>query len=177
LLAAIRDGLGLLTWEQDAFAYADDWDEAASRYRGLRAGVQIGGVLDLRGLLVKPEVATRQLAEEARKRREKEGEKPEGPGPGGTKETPGEEPPPKPEPPRLRRFHGAVAVDPARVGRDAGRIAEEIVQHLVGLTGAEVEIHLEIQARIPGGAPENVVRTVTENCRTLKFKTHGFEEV
>jgi len=26
------------------------------------------------------------------------------------------------------------------------------------------------------GAPDNVVRTVTENCRTLKFETSGFEE-
>jgi hypothetical protein len=24
--------------------------------------------------------------------------------------------------------------------------------------------------------PEKVVRTVTENCRTLKFQDHGFEE-
>ncbi len=179
LLAAIRDGLGLLTWEQDAFAYADGWDEAAGRYRGLRAGVQIGGVLDPRGLLVKSEVATRQLAEEARKRREKEAEKTVEPGTPGTgvEGGKGPSPPLPPQPPRLRRFHGSVAVDPTRVGRDAGRIAEEIVQHLVGLTGADVEIHLEIQARIPGGAPEKVVRTVTENCRTLKFKTHGFEEV
>ena len=40
LLTAIRDGLGLLIWEQDAFAYADGWDEVGSRYRGLRAGVR-----------------------------------------------------------------------------------------------------------------------------------------
>ena len=178
LLTAIRDGLGLLTWEQDAFAYADGWDEAAGRYRGLRAGVQISGVLDTRSLLVKPEVATRQLAEEARQRREKEGEKTESPGTAGASVEAGEgpSPPRPPEPPRLRRFHGSIAIDPARVGRDAGRIAEEIVQHLVGLANAEVEIHLEIQAHIPGGAPENVVRTVSENCKTLKFKTHGFEE-
>jgi hypothetical protein len=135
--------------------------------------------LDTRSLLVKPEVAARQLAEEARKRREKEGEKTESPGTPGTDVEDREKPsPPKPsEPPRLRRFHGSVAIDPTRVGRDAGRIAEEIVQHLVGLAGAEVEIHLEIQAHIPDGAPENVVRTVTENCRTLKFRTHGFEEL
>ncbi len=38
-------------------------------------------------------------------------------------------------------------------------------------------------ARIPAfyynnvaGAPENVVRTVTENSRTLKFTSQGFEE-
>ena len=74
-----------------------------------------------------------------------------------------------------KRFHGTVMVDPTRVGRDAGRIAEEVVAHLVGLTGAEVNVTLEIGAIIPGGAPEQIVRTVTENSRTLKFTSHGFE--
>jgi len=31
-------------------------------------------------------------------------------------------------------------------------------------------------ALIPDGAPENVVRTVTENAAALKFASHGFEE-
>jgi hypothetical protein len=35
---------------------------------------------------------------------------------------------------------------------------------------------LEIDAQIPNGSPEKVVRIVTENCRTLKFSDHGFEE-
>ena len=35
---------------------------------------------------------------------------------------------------------------------------------------------VEIEAEIPSGAPDNVVRTVTENCRTLKFENQGFEE-
>src|SRR5262245_3765018 len=30
-------------------------------------------------------------------------------------------------------------------------------------------------AAIPSGAPDQVVRTVTENCRTLKFTSQGFE--
>jgi hypothetical protein len=41
--------------------------------------------------------------------------------------------------------------------------------------GADVEVRLEIQAKIPSGAPDEVVRTVTENARTLKFDQHGFE--
>jgi hypothetical protein len=76
----------------------------------------------------------------------------------------------------LRRYHGSVKLDPERLGRDAGRIAEEIVQHLVALRGAHVEVTLDIAADIPGGAPEHVVRTVTENGRTLKFTSQGFEE-
>src|SRR6202011_1245003 len=38
LLEAIRDGLRLLTWSQDSFAYAESFDDAAGRYRGLRCG-------------------------------------------------------------------------------------------------------------------------------------------
>jgi hypothetical protein len=39
-----------------------------------------------------------------------------------------------------------------------------------------VEIKLEISADIPTGVPDDVVRTVTENAKTLKFEQHGFEE-
>jgi hypothetical protein len=75
-----------------------------------------------------------------------------------------------------RRYHGTVILDSARVGRDAGKIADEVVTHLVGLVGSSVRVTLEIEAEIPEGAPDNVVRTVTENSRTLKFESNsGFE--
>ncbi len=77
---------------------------------------------------------------------------------------------------RPRRYHGSVPLDSLRVGRDAGRIAEEVISHLTGLPGSTVEVTLEIEAKIPEGAPDNIVRTVTENSRTLKFSSHGFEE-
>jgi hypothetical protein len=48
--------------------------------------------------------------------------------------------------------------------------------HLSGLVGTTVTVTLEIETEIPDGAPEHVVRTVTENCRTLKFTSQGFEE-
>jgi hypothetical protein len=78
-------------------------------------------------------------------------------------------------PPKPKRFYGSVELDAQRVGRDAGKIAEEIVQHLALQPGAAVEVTLEIQARMPEGAPETVVRIVTENARTLKFTEQGFE--
>ena len=74
-----------------------------------------------------------------------------------------------------RRFHGTVQLDPARVGRDASRIADEVIAHLAGQVGAEVTVILEIEAALPDGASDQIVRTVTENRRTLKFTTHGFE--
>jgi hypothetical protein len=69
-----------------------------------------------------------------------------------------------------------VTLDATRVGRDADRIAEEVIAHLSGLVGAKVTVTLEVEAEIPTGAQDNVVRTVTENSRTLKFTSQGFEK-
>jgi hypothetical protein len=68
-----------------------------------------------------------------------------------------------------------VQLDPARVGRDASRIADEVIAHLAGQVGANVTVTLEIAVTMPDGAPEQIVRTVTENSRTLRFSSHGFE--
>ena len=74
-----------------------------------------------------------------------------------------------------RQFYGNVTLDSTRVARDAGTIAQEVIAYLTALVGANVEITLEITANVPDGIPEDVVRIVTENCRTLKFNNHGFE--
>jgi hypothetical protein len=37
------------------------------------------------------------------------------------------------------------------------------------------ENHTGVEAEIPGGAPDDAVRTVTENSRTLKFTSQGVE--
>jgi hypothetical protein len=75
-----------------------------------------------------------------------------------------------------QRFYGSVTLDTTRAVRDATAVIEEVAQHLNGLLGARVEITMEIHAELPEGMPEHVVRTVTENCRTLKFTTYGFEK-
>jgi hypothetical protein len=175
LVQAIRDGVALLTWQTDTFAYAEGYDESTNRCRGLRGGQVITLSVDDAGLLVKPDVARGQLDAEVPLTPMP---RPGGPMPdpfagpittGGT----GQEPAP---PGVARRFHGTVRLDTARVGRDAGRVAEEVIAHLAGQPEAEVTVVLEIEARLPEGAPEQVVRTVTENSRTLKFTTHGFEK-
>jgi hypothetical protein len=50
-----------------------------------------------------------------------------------------------------------------------------VIAHLAGQVDAEVEVTLEIEATLPGGASDQIVRTVMENGRTLKFTSHGFE--
>ena len=174
LAGAISDGAGQLTWEKDGFAYAEGYDESARRYQGLRAGTQVRVSEDARGLVVKPEAARRQLDQEAPGVTEKRPAPPEH-GRGG-KENEGQGPGPAEKPRRPKRFHGSVVLSSTRAGLDASRVAEEVVAHLASLPGAEVTVTLEIEALIPEGAPENVVRTVTENSRTLKFTTAGFEE-
>ncbi len=171
LVQAMRDGVALLTWQADTFAYAESFDEGASRYRGLRAGQMVALSPDDAGLLVNPAVARRQMDAEVAPAPTPS------PAPGVSPR--GDEPKPDaptPQPERkLKRFHGTVSLDPARVGRDASRIAEEVIAHLAGQLGADVTVTLEIEAKLPDGASDQIVRTVTENSRTLKFTSHGFE--
>jgi predicted AAA+ superfamily ATPase len=188
LAASVQDGLSLLLWEHETFAFADSYDETARRYRGLKGGVPTS-IPDHQtpGMLVRPEAARAQLdaerpAEFAPGSSEPISVEAAGTGPGAKISETGEtalpgaalgleagiRPPPT-------RFHGTVVVDTTRLGRDAGRIAEEIVAHLAGLPGANVTVTLEVEADLPDGAPEQVVRTVTENSRTLGFTSQGFE--
>jgi predicted AAA+ superfamily ATPase len=180
LLNAIRSGLALLTWEQDAFAYAETYDELTARYRGLQSGMQIGVTADDAGLLVRPEVARRQIDQETvppPRPASSDAGGPASPGSDGSPmPKPTGSPSPIPQAAKPKRYHGTVMLDSARVGRDASKIADEVITHLVGLIGSDVKVTLEIEAEIPGGAPDSVVRTVTENGRTLKFSgTSGFE--
>ncbi len=179
LIDAVRGGLGLLTWANDSFAYAENYDEAAGRYRALQSGRQIfiDGDNPI-GLLVKPEPAQRQQAVEvppsgggksSATGSSGRSTDPSGGGTGASAPAPAQQHGPT-------RFHGTATLDARRVGRDAGRIADEVVAHLAGIVGSRVKVTLEIEAEIPDGAPDHVVRTVTENCRTLRFDIHGFEQ-
>lgn len=190
LLGAIEQGVAHLTWEHETFAYAERYDPERQRYLGLRAGQSGRIALDEAGVVVKPVAARQQLDADAaaRQQREQPGipplpatpSSPSGPAaPAPGLREPAPHPgaslpvPPAPQP---RRFHGTVTLDTTRMGRDAGQIAEAIVQHLASLVGARVRITLELEADLPDGVPDHTVRTVLENCRTLKFSQFGFEE-
>ena len=190
ILDAIQDGVSRLTWSQDTFAYADYYDATADRYRGLEAGSppdcsverkQRGGEAgrcrgpDRKGLRAATdhrdgsgtgESAGAGTGTTGSGTAGTGGETGKGAGAGGA----------KPKAPVLRRFHGSAKIDATRLSRDVDLIASSVVQHLAGLLDAKVTITVEIEAEIPSGAPDNVVRTVTENCRTLKFENQGFEE-
>jgi hypothetical protein len=182
LTQAVQDGVGQLTW-QDFFAYASGWDDTHQRYLGLVAG-QLGRVMmDGQSLLVKPEVALRQIdqdKEEQRRREEEEkkrGEEKRGDKGAEKPDDKGEKiidvsPPAK----KHRRFYGTVELDSLRASRDVAELVQHVIQHLSSLPHTEVTLSLEIHAELPDGVPDDVVRTVTENAHTLKFKDFGFEE-
>ena len=187
LLDAIRDGVSQLTWTQDSFAFGDGYDEEKERYPGLRAGQGLFIDETSTGLIVMPDVAQRQMDRETVVDPPDTGTN-DGTGTGegtgsdgetesvdatGTKEGTGKDGDTYTA--KAKRYHGSVTLDPTRAGRDASQIADEVISHLSGLTGANVRLTLEIEADIPDGAPDQVVRVVTENTRTLKFDDSGFE--
>jgi len=178
LLNAIIQGVQLLSWERDSFAYADTYDESEARFRGLRHGVNVMIMEDDPGLLVNASRARQQEDKElavpsSGGQHEEPSGKPDPEMPGGAGDpTEGSE-----ETKTLpKRFYGTVQLDPSRVGKGAGQIADEIITHLEGKVGAMVTVTLEIEAHLPDGADEKLVRTVIENCKTLKFDSQGFEE-
>lgn len=179
LIDAIRNGVGSLTWE-DYFAYSSAVHEDG-HYVGLVVGSLPNITLDSSSVIVKPEVAKNQREDDRKK--VVEGQyKTGGDGEGrtqidyGTPSAPGDSIDNGSTKRILRRFHGSVDLDPMRLGRDAGRIADEVISHLEGLVGSDVKITLELLVEVQEGIPENVIRIVSENCNTLKFKIHGFEE-
>jgi hypothetical protein len=167
LQEAIRNGISALTWQTDTFAYAAGYDEVKKRYLGLIAGQQGDVVLDASALVVKPEAARAQLDAEPRPGEPASGEPKAGPGEDRSPEPEGESVP--------SRFYGRVTLEPVRLLRDVGQIAEALIAHLNRPDGSSVSITVEIEANAPEGFSEDLRRTVSENARTLKFETSEFE--
>ncbi|MCO7126065.1 hypothetical protein NIE88_09780 [Sporolactobacillus shoreicorticis] len=70
----------------------------------------------------------------------------------------------------------SARLDNTRINRDVSRLVDEIINHLTSIDGSDVEISLEVNATVKEGIPQNTVRTVSENCRTLKVTDFGFDE-
>jgi hypothetical protein len=178
LLEAVRSGVALLTWSPDTFAYASAFDDGTGRYAGLVAGQHPAAVLDATAVLVRPEVAARQMDEERDVRSAASGAETrayEATGATGVGERIGAAAPGVTAPGLPKRFYGRATIEPVRMLRDLGDIADAVVAQL-GRANAEMKITIEIEARAEDGFPDDVRRTVSENARTLKFESHEFEE-
>ena len=189
LLQAIQEGVATLLWSEN-FAYATGWDETKERYLGLKAAEHITVTLSSQNLIVKPEVAQCQFEADAAAQAKTltiQVRETTGTGSYTTRKQPTDLNLNDVEQQTVtlsnetsvtsvpKRFYGSVQLDALRLRRDIGQIADEVIQHLSSLVGAEVEITLELQVKFPDGVPENIIRTVTENCRVLKFTNQEFE--
>lgn len=172
LLRAVQEGTSTVI-ESDSFAYAEGYDEEKGRYVGLRMGGGGSVVMDSSSLLVKPEIARSQP--DPGENGGTDGSTDNGDdGDGDTNGTENGNGGSRPQT-LLKRFYASATLDPDRVGRDAGRIADEVLTHLATLPNSRVRVSIEIEAEMPEGAPEDVQRTVSENAGVLKFDSHGFE--
>lgn len=173
---AIYQGLSSDEFFGCAAAYAND------RYVDLKWNQTVFNV-NQSDLLVKPHVAKEQVAKEKQKKEENDvggsnvnqggqsgnnGGSAAGAGSSGgesnvTTETPN------------RRFFMSADIDPVRVNKVVSTYVDEIVRYLMQVDGASVELRLEVDVNAPNGIPATTVRTVLENCKTLKVKDFGFD--
>lgn len=188
ILRAVEDGINNMAWELETFAYADGYDDEKGRYLGLTAGELKNLSGDMGGLIVKSEVAAAQF--EAYKQATDTDEKPLEPTgtrtddptgtgtvtAGGQRKLDGTELEGEIGPKKLCRFHASKQVDAVRFGRDTSQIADEVIQHLAALAGASVEVTVEIRATCTDGFEDALIRTISENCSTLRFDHSEFEE-
>ena len=134
ILEAVRDGASVLIAD-DTFAIAEDYEEAERRYLGLRIGGGSPSSIDNRTCLVKADIARRQQAKDKERYQPphtghgtiEDGDDPATrtvtPAEMGTTSLPNSAVPTKPT-----TFVGSVKLDGARVGRDAGKIADEVLR-------------------------------------------------
>ncbi|MGI8984182.1 MAG: hypothetical protein ACR2HM_06580 [Acidimicrobiales bacterium] len=176
LLDAVRSGVALLTWDPDTFAYASAIDEATGRYSGLVGGQHAAVVLDAASVLVRPEAAARQLGEEKGQPVQPAGSAEVGTTAGtrGPQDR-GDTASSAAGRSRPTRFYGRVSLEPVRLLRDMGEVADAIVSQL-GRADATVKIVVEIEATLEAGFSDEVRRTVSENARTLKFDSQEFDD-
>ena len=185
LLETIQNGTSGLLWAEN-YAYATGWDESQQRYLGLKAGTQeiLTIAINSQNLLVKPDVAQQQIQGDEQLRYADRLPLSTTSGVGPAKDTTASvggygnksSTTIVVDPPQKTRFYGSVEIDALRSIGETRQIADEILQHFTAIVGADVKITLDVQVTLPEGASDDLVRTITENCRVLQFQNYGFEE-
>jgi hypothetical protein len=190
---AIQEGL-----QSDHFAFASDFD--GTRYIDLILN-KVVGKIEYSGYLVKVSVAQRQIADDLAKRQAEATTRPEATGEtipasgnlGGDESTSTTSPThspsgpntrpqgpredhPAPATPKNRRFFMSADLNTTRIIRDVQKFNDEIIKHLISDDNAKVRVSLEVEAETNEGFTQETVRTISENCRTLRVRISGFEE-
>jgi len=182
---AIRTGLT----SSEYFAFASGID--GSRYIDLKFNQHVGDV-ERSGYLVKVSAAKKQIADDEAKRQAEAAAKHPGadhgdptneclPYPQGDPEASLDtvregSMPVQPVPPKYRHFSMSADLDTTRINRDVQKYVEEVIQHLTSVSGAKINVSLEVEAEAADGFTQQTVRTISENCRTLRVRAFGFDE-
>jgi hypothetical protein len=192
LIGAIQTGVN----STEYFAIASGFDDI--RYIDLKFNQYIG-IVEKSGYLVKVDVAQKQIEEEAAKRQaDANVAAAQNGGPAVSTSTGGNDgytyasptngganagrviredgDTPVASAPKNRRFFMSADLDTTRINRDVQKYVEEIIQHLTSVDGVRVTVSLEVQAESAEGFTQQTVRTISENCRTLRVRDSGFEE-
>ena len=151
----------VLNIELDGFAYADSFD--GGRFVGLTTtnptAVRQGG------LLVKPEVALEQIAQDGDAKQSPETEESdEADERGGGTDTPTVRVPATP-----KRFQATKDLTTTRLVRDVGQIYEEIISHFV-TSDLSIRVSLDIESDQLDKLTEDQRTAIRENLRTLGFE-------
>jgi predicted AAA+ superfamily ATPase len=178
LKEAIRTGLKNST---EYFAFASGFD--GTRYIDLKLNQHID-IIEQSGYLVKISIAQNQLAQEAKQDQQPSVQDSSAISLINNEARIDNTPPADcgntgsstPETPKNRHFYMTALLDNTRINRDVQQLMEEIISHLTSVDGAQARISLEVDVIVPNGLPHQIVRTVSENCQTLKVQSFGFEE-
>jgi len=181
---AIRTGLN----STEYFAFASGFD--GTRYIDLKFN-QYVGIIERSGYLVKVDIAQKQLKEEAERKQAATTATPThsngifttSPDADAIYTLPNNDnipnvfrEPPASEVPKNTHFYMSAQLDTTRIGRDVQKLVEEVISHLTSIDGTQVEVSLELNVVAPEGISQQVVRTVSENCRTLRVRSFGFDD-
>lgn len=173
LAEAISDVLATILFDDEGFALAESYDPKTGKYIGLTLpgpAAFFGAVTD-QTLLVKPSIARLQSPEIPTIH---SGDSPDISPVNLTDTNVGETP--NHEIKALKRFFGVYEADPERYSRDFNRLSQEVLQHLGSIDGVELDITIEIQAKVPEGFSPEKIRVILENAKALKFNQSSFEE-
>ena len=97
------------------------------------------------------------------------------PGPG-PRPAPDPKPNPDPQPQsKPKRFFLTTELDSLRINKNVKDIVEEVTSVLAS-ADMKLTFRLEVTGFAAEGVQSDIVRAVSENCRTLKIRDFGFED-
>lgn len=74
------------------------------------------------------------------------------------------------------RFYMSAELDRTRIYKNVQSLYDEIISQLAELEGCKISLSLEVSAENGNGFSPDIIRAVSENCRTMNVKNFGFDE-